>query len=167
MSCRKGLMGRFIWQACGKRKDEKNDPKAEALRNAVQGTRVIRPLRTSTMILVGLDAAANVTVISNALMDSFTIPDRTTTSSMACWHSVYSGVCVEIKTSVKHLGKVIESRMLFRPNFEALIPKAEVIPRCRRRLLPKLHGPGKRKQRLHSCVIHSVIHYGAPDCWRT
>ncbi|XP_035742749.1 uncharacterized protein LOC118450859 [Vespa mandarinia] len=42
---------------------------AEALRNAVPGARVTRPLRTSTMRIVEQDAAINTTVIGNALMD--------------------------------------------------------------------------------------------------
>lgn len=57
------------------------------------------------------------------------------------------GVYVEIRTSVKYLGIVIDSRMSFRPHFEALIPKAEGILRFHRRLPPNLHGPGKKERR--------------------
>ncbi|XP_035742491.1 uncharacterized protein LOC118450749 [Vespa mandarinia] len=75
------------------------------------------------------------------------------------------GVCVEIRTSVKYLGIVIDSRMSFRPHFEAVIPKAEDILRYLRRLFSNLHGQGERKQRLYGGVIHSVLLYGAPVWW--
>ncbi|GHJ61402.1 hypothetical protein NOK12_39200 [Nocardioides sp. OK12] len=76
------------------------------------------------------------------------------------------GVRVEVRTSVKYLGIVVDSKMSFRPHFEAVIPKAEGILRHLGRLLPNLHGPGERKRRLYSGVIHSVLLYGAPVWWR-
>ncbi|XP_035721742.1 uncharacterized protein LOC118449778 [Vespa mandarinia] len=69
MSCRRGLTGAFIWQVRGKGANAKADRVAEALRNAVPGAKITRPLRTSTMRLVGLDAYANGTVIRNALLE--------------------------------------------------------------------------------------------------
>lgn len=74
---------------------------------------------------------------------------------------------MEVKSQVKYLGIILDSRMSFRPHFEAVIPKAEGILRSLSRLLPNLHGPAEGKRRLYSSVIHSVLLYGAPVWWRT
>ncbi|XP_047367415.1 uncharacterized protein LOC124956083 [Vespa velutina] len=69
MTCKRGLTGAFIWQVRGKGATEKADQVVEALRSSVPGVKVTRPLRTSTIRLVGLDPAANGTWIRNALLE--------------------------------------------------------------------------------------------------
>ncbi|XP_035725543.1 uncharacterized protein LOC118443130 [Vespa mandarinia] len=69
MSCRRGLTGAFIWQVRGKGANAKADRVAAGLKNAVPGAKITRPLRTSTIRLVGLDAYANGTVIRDAFLE--------------------------------------------------------------------------------------------------
>ncbi|XP_046835608.1 uncharacterized protein LOC124431582 [Vespa crabro] len=69
LPCKRGLTGAFIWKIRGKGANEKADRMAEAIRNTVPGAKITRPVRTSTIKLVGLDAWANRTIIRNALLE--------------------------------------------------------------------------------------------------
>ncbi|KAI4475769.1 hypothetical protein M0804_014085 [Polistes exclamans] len=72
---------------------------------------------------------------------------------------------VSLKPSVKYLGVVLDSGLTSRSHFQALTPKEEGILQSLGRIFPNLHGPGEKKRRLYSSLIHSVLLYGALVWW--
>ena len=72
---------------------------------------------------------------------------------------------VEVKTTMKYLGLVLDSRWTFREHFERLFPKA--LAASLGRLTESLFnigtgGPDECRRRVYATVVQSVILYGAP-----
>lgn len=72
------------------------------------------------------------------------------------------GELIEVKSSMKYLGVIIDRRMSFEDHFEYVEKRANQMSASLERLLPNLRGPKEIKRRLYANVVISVILYAAP-----
>lgn len=72
------------------------------------------------------------------------------------------GEFIQVGTSMKYLGVMLDSRMTFRTHFEYIEGKMSKVSRALGRLMPNLRGPGEVKRRLYANVILSIVLYAAP-----
>ncbi|KMQ88867.1 reverse transcriptase [Lasius niger] len=72
------------------------------------------------------------------------------------------GEFVQVGTSMKYLGVMLDSRMTFQTHFEYIEGKMSKVARALGRLMPNLRGPGEIKRRLYANVILSIVLYAAP-----
>lgn len=73
-----------------------------------------------------------------------------------------SGVRIEVKSDMKYLGLVLDSRWDFREHFRRLAPRLMAAAAALARLLPNLGGPNVGCRRLYLGVVRSMALYGAP-----
>lgn len=73
-----------------------------------------------------------------------------------------SGVRIEVKSDMKYLGLVLDSRWDFREHFRRLVPRLMAAAAALARLLPNLGGPNVGCRRLYLGVVRSMALYGAP-----
>ena len=69
---------------------------------------------------------------------------------------------IEVKSSIKYLGLVLDSRWTFREHFQRLFPKALGTAVSLGRLTANIGGPGECRRRVYATVVMSVVLYGAP-----
>ncbi|XP_076383919.1 uncharacterized protein LOC143261234 [Megalopta genalis] len=70
--------------------------------------------------------------------------------------------CVEVKSELKYLGLILDSRWSFDAHLDRLVPRVEKAAASLGRLLPNLGGPGDLVRRLYLGVVRSMALYGAP-----
>lgn len=73
-----------------------------------------------------------------------------------------AGVEIQIRSSIKYLGLLLDSKWCFLPHFTELAPKMERASMALCRLLPNIGGPNNRVRRLFANVVASIALYGAP-----
>ena len=69
---------------------------------------------------------------------------------------------VEVRSEMKYLGLVLDSRWSFREHFARLGPRLIAAAAALRRLLPNIGGPGEGNRRLYLGVVRSMALYGCP-----
>ena len=69
---------------------------------------------------------------------------------------------IEMKTTMKYLGLVLDTRWTFREHFQRLFPKALNIAASLGRLIANIGGPGECRCRVYATVVQSIVLYGAP-----
>ncbi|XP_026744354.1 uncharacterized protein LOC113505747 [Trichoplusia ni] len=72
------------------------------------------------------------------------------------------GVRIGIKTTLKYLGIVLDSRWDFGPHLRALTPKLVRTAGALSQLLPNLGGPNITCRKLYTGIVRSMALYGAP-----
>lgn len=72
------------------------------------------------------------------------------------------GVHIGIKSTMKYLGLVLDSRWNFGPHFQRLAPRLMGTANALSRLLPNLGGPNTSCRRLYVGIVRSMALYGAP-----
>lgn len=72
------------------------------------------------------------------------------------------GFKIPIKSSMKYLGVILDSKLSFVEHFKYISEKTTKVNRALRRILPNLRGPHESKRRLYANMIQSIIMYGAP-----
>lgn len=72
------------------------------------------------------------------------------------------GFKIPIKSSMKYLGVILDSKLSFEKHFKYINGKATKVNRALRKILPNLRGPHESKHRLYANMIQSIIMYGAP-----
>lgn len=77
-------------------------------------------------------------------------------------HISIGEVRIEVGSSMKYLGLVLDSRWSFREHFTRLVPRIMGAAAGLRRLLPNLGGPKESTRRLYLGVVRSMALYGAP-----
>ncbi|KAG5318035.1 MOS1T transposase, partial [Pseudoatta argentina] len=73
-----------------------------------------------------------------------------------------AGVSIPVKTSIKYLGLVIDSRWNFQEHFRQLTPRLERMAMSLSGLLPNVGGPGGKVRGLFNNVVQSMVLYAAP-----
>ncbi|XP_039301770.1 uncharacterized protein LOC120356929 [Solenopsis invicta] len=76
-------------------------------------------------------------------------------------HISVDGTRVEVKSQMKYLGLILDSRWGFQPHFEWLATKLSSAITGFRRIMPNLGGPCERVRRLYMGVVRSIAMYGA------
>jgi hypothetical protein len=77
-------------------------------------------------------------------------------------HVMVEGTRVEVKSQMKYLGLILDSRWSFRPHFEWMATRLGPATMALSRLMPNLGGPSERVRRLYMGVVRSIAMYGAP-----
>ena len=77
-------------------------------------------------------------------------------------HIRVEGVRVEVKSQIKYLGLILDSKWGFRPHFEQLAVRLSAAAASLSRLMPNLGGPSEWVRRLYVNVLRSMALYGAP-----
>lgn len=77
-------------------------------------------------------------------------------------HIIVDGVRVDVKTQMKYLGLLLDSRWQFGPHFRELSPRIIKAANSFGWLLPNLGGPSSSCRRLYAGVLKSMTLYGAP-----
>jgi hypothetical protein len=72
------------------------------------------------------------------------------------------GTRVEVKSQIKYLGLILDSKWGFVPHFEKLAVRLGAAASSLSRLMPNLGGPCERVRRLYAGVVRSIAMYGAP-----
>lgn len=72
------------------------------------------------------------------------------------------GERITVKTSMKHLGVVLDRGLTYKAHFQYVEGKALKMVRLMWKLLPNLKGPSAIKRQLYAGVLHSVMLYAAP-----
>lgn len=75
---------------------------------------------------------------------------------------VVGGVSIHVKSTMRYLGVVLDSRWTFKEHFKRLSPKLIGAAAALSRLLPNLGGPNVACRRLYAGVVRSMALYGAP-----
>lgn len=78
-------------------------------------------------------------------------------------HLLINGTHVEVKTKMKCLGLILDSRWDFKSHFGRVTPKAMAMANNRTRLLPKLGSPGSGSRRFFEGVMWSTNLVRRPD----
>lgn len=69
---------------------------------------------------------------------------------------------IPIKTSMKYLGVILDSKLNFEEHFKYVGQKLSKTTRALCRILPNLRGPHESKRRLYAHTIQAIAMYGAP-----
>lgn len=77
-------------------------------------------------------------------------------------HIFVDGVRIEVRTQMKYLGLVLDSRWRFGPHFRGLSSRLLKTADSLSWLLPNLGGPRERCRRLYAGILKSMALYGAP-----
>ena len=77
-------------------------------------------------------------------------------------HIILDGIRVDVKSQMKYLGLILDSRWGFQPHFEWLATKLGSAVSGLGRIMPNLGGPCERVRRLYMRVVRSIAMYGAP-----
>ncbi|KAA5608113.1 hypothetical protein F3H15_34625, partial [Pseudomonas aeruginosa] len=72
------------------------------------------------------------------------------------------GTAIAVRSQLKYLGLVLDSRWSFDRHFDVLVPKLLGAAGALARLLPNIGGGGKSVRRLYLGVVRSMALYGAP-----
>ncbi|XP_063367024.1 uncharacterized protein LOC134655491 [Cydia amplana] len=75
---------------------------------------------------------------------------------------VVGGTRIEVKSDMKYLGLVLDSRWNFREHFARLTPRLMAASAALKRLMPNIGGPDVASRRLYMGVVRSMALYGAP-----
>ncbi|KMQ91162.1 reverse transcriptase [Lasius niger] len=75
---------------------------------------------------------------------------------------IVDGEIVQTRPSMKYLGVILDSKMLFREHLNYIETKVAKVTKTLGRLMPNLRGPKERKRKLYANVILSIILYAAP-----
>lgn len=75
---------------------------------------------------------------------------------------ICGGCRITVKTSMRYLGVMVDSKWTFKDHFLYIYTKAERVVGSLCRLMPNLRGPGSRKRQLYANVITSIVMYAAP-----
>ncbi|XP_047992758.1 uncharacterized protein LOC125231355 [Leguminivora glycinivorella] len=75
---------------------------------------------------------------------------------------VVGGTRIEVKSNMKYLGLVLDSRWNFREHFVRLTPRLMAASAALKRLMPNIGGPEVASRRLYMGVVRSMALYGAP-----
>jgi hypothetical protein len=77
-------------------------------------------------------------------------------------HIMVEGTRVEVKSQMKYLGLILDSKWGFRPHFEQLATRLGATISGLGRIMPNLGGPSEKVRRLYMGVVRSIAMYGAP-----
>ncbi|XP_063547540.1 uncharacterized protein LOC134754988 [Cydia strobilella] len=72
------------------------------------------------------------------------------------------GTSIGVKSTMRYLGIVLDSRWTFKKHFEGLAPKLIGAASALSRLLPNVGGPNVGCRKLYAGVVRSMALYGAP-----
>jgi hypothetical protein len=75
---------------------------------------------------------------------------------------VVGGASIAVKSTMRYLGIVLDSRWTFKEHFRCLAPKLVGAASALSRLLPNVGGPNASCRRLYAGVVRSMALYGAP-----
>jgi hypothetical protein len=75
---------------------------------------------------------------------------------------VVGGTSIAVKSTMRYLGIILDSRWTFTEHFRCLAPKLMGTASALSRLLPNLDGPNASCRRLYAGVVRSMALYGAP-----
>lgn len=78
---------------------------------------------------------------------------------------IMNGTTLTLSKSMKYLGLIVESSMLYKEHIKYAATRAQSIMTSLGRLMPNLGGPRQARRKLLCSVVHSVLLYGAP-VWR-
>lgn len=70
---------------------------------------------------------------------------------------------VELKTSLRYLGVIVDKRMTFAAHVDTVAKKATRSAVALSRLMPNINGPSQAKRRLLASVVESQLLYAAPN----
>ena len=77
-------------------------------------------------------------------------------------HINVEGARVEVKSQMRYLGLILDSRWSFGPHMEKLAARLGSAVLSFGRIMPNLGGPSERVRRLYMGVVRSIAMYGAP-----
>ena len=75
---------------------------------------------------------------------------------------IVDNVRIEVGSSLRYLGLVLDSGLHFGEHLAPLGPKIRAISATLGRLMPNLREPQVKVRRLYATVVYSVVLYGAP-----